>query len=292
MRHPSVLAVACAALASAAASGCSGASAPLIQGAPPGSDAAPPMGEGGSPGAPGPQVFVHVVAVQTPVPDTDGSARETPIDQRLGILGLELLRSMDDPSPLVVFTSKTPVDTGYNAGDDTLVGTAKVASLVAGTYLFARVPVAYTSFVVDGTYHDGAIAVPGQFKDTICLASNTVLDGASRAQGWWSASFLLHGTPEGTATGEGAVVGQPNPGSTIWLDMSQATAAYVFPVNLVVDPHVGHDVTIRFTVNTYEDFHWTDQNQPGYHPGVFDVSYGAFETVTHFGANSATVTME
>src|SRR5208282_1370449 len=92
-------------------------------------------GGGGTSGGSSPQVYVRVVANQTPVPDTDGSSRETPIDQRVGILGLELLRSESDPSPLVVFQSQSPVDTGYNAGDDTLVGTATASALTAGTYL-------------------------------------------------------------------------------------------------------------------------------------------------------------
>jgi hypothetical protein len=232
------------------------------------------------------------VAEQTPVASTDGASRETPIDQRVGVLGLELMKSETDPSPLVVFTSAQAVDTGYNAGDDTLVGTATAASLTAGTYLFARVPVAYVKFTVDGTYHEGSLAIPGQFSDAISLSANTSLDGASRDQGWWSASFLVDGTNEGTSTGSGAAIGQPGQGSGIRLDMTQSVAAYVFPVNVVIDPAVTHDVTLLFTVNTYEDFHWQDENTAGYAPGVFDVSYGVFEPVTQLGANSVTVTME
>jgi hypothetical protein len=250
-------------------------------------------GSGGSGGKPsGAQVFVRIVADQTPVPDTDGAERETPIDQRLGILGLQLLRSESDPSPLVVFQNQTPVDTGYNAGNDTLVGTATASALTAGTYLFARVPVAYTKFTVAGTYHEGSLAVPGQFADTISLSAQTLIDGAQRNQGWFSDSFVVGSTTEGTVTGEGAQIAQPATGSGVVLDMSNAAGAYLFPVNLVIDPAVGHDVTITFTFNTYEDFHWVDQSQPGYEAGTFDVSYGAWEPITQLGANSFTVTME
>jgi|HubBroStandDraft_2_1064218.scaffolds.fasta_scaffold124577_2 hypothetical protein len=251
-------------------------------------------GSGGSGGSKpdGAQVYVRIVADQTPVASTDGSSRETPLDQRVGILGLELLKSENDPSPMVVFQNQTPKDTGYNAGDDTVVGTATASTLMAGTYLFARVPVAYVKFTVAGTYHDGALALAGQFQDTISLSAETLLDGAQRNQGWWSDTFLVDGTPEGTATGEDSGFGQPGASSGIHLDMSSSTGAYVFPVNLVIDPSVGHDVTILFTLNTYEDFHWQDETEPGYAPGVFDVSYGVYEPVTQLGANSVTVTME
>jgi hypothetical protein len=249
-------------------------------------------GSGGSPPGSSAKVFVRIAAVGTPVPSQDGTSRETPMDQRVGILGLELLRSQDDTSPLVVFQDTTPVDTGYNVGNNTLVGTADASSLTAGTYLFARVPVAYVQFSVAGTYHEGSLAIPGQFSDSISLSADTMLDGATRDQGWWTASFLVDGADEGTTSGEGAVIGQPSTSSGITLDMSQPIAAYVFPVRLVIDPEVGHDVTILFTANTYEDFHWQDESEPGYEPGVFDVSYGAFEPVTQLGANSITATIE
>jgi hypothetical protein len=252
---------------------------------------------GGSGGQGGAQassakVYVRIVADQTPVASTDGTSRETPLDQRMGILGLELLRSETDSSPLVVFQNQQPVDTGYNDGDDTLVGTATAGDLAAGTYLFARVPVAYVKFTVAGTYHEGAVALPGQFADTISLSEQTVLLGAQHDQGWWSDSFLVGGVSYGTASGEGADFGQPAVGSGIHLDMTSPMGAYVFPVNLVVDPTASHDVTITFKLNTYEDFHWQDEAQTGYASGVFDVSYGVYEPVTQLGANSVTATMD
>jgi hypothetical protein len=274
-----------ACLVSPALAGCSGAD---------GSMSIPSGGGGGGGGGAhgSPQVSVRIVVDQTPVANTDGTSRETPIDQRMGILGLELLRSETDASPLVVFQNNDPVDTGYNAGDDTLVGTATASELTAGTYLFARVPVAYVKFTVAGTYHSAGLSVPGQFSDTISLSQETLLLGAQRDQGWWSDTFLVGGVAKGTATGEGADFGQPGQGSGIRLDMSNPMGAYVFPVHLVVDPAVAHDVTIQFKLNTYEDFHWQDETQPGYTSGVFDVSYGVFEPVTQLGANSVVATME
>jgi hypothetical protein len=260
-----------------------------------GADTGGPLGSGGpgsGRGGASPKVLVRIAADQTPVASGDGTSRETPLDQRVGILGLELLRSEGDTSPLVVFQNSVPVDTGYNAGDSTLVGTADAASLAAGTYLFARVPVAYVTFTVAGTYHEGSLPIPGQFSDSISLSANTTLDGAVRPQGWWSSSFLVDGADEGTSSGQGAVIGQPSTSSGITLDMSGPVASYVFPVHIVIDPTVGHDVTLLFTANTYEDFHWQDESESGYASGVFDVSYGAFEPVTQLGANSITVTLQ
>jgi hypothetical protein len=263
--------------------GCSGVDSGLVNPGSKMSTGEPPSGS---------KVFVKIAASQAPVASSDGSSRETPSDQRVGVLGLELLRSETDTSPLVVFQNAAPVDTGYNDGNVTLVGTADASSLAAGTYLFARVPVAYVKFSVAGTYHDGSLPIPGQFSDAVSLSADTLLDGATRDRGWWTADFLVDGVSEGASSGEGAAIGQPGATSGIRLDMTGPVAAYVFPVHLVVDPSVDHDVTLLFTANIYQDFHWQDENVAGDAPGVFDVSYGAFEPVTQLGANSITATME
>jgi hypothetical protein len=249
----------------------------------PTADAAPGSDAGGA------VVYVRVESVQTPV--GSGSSQETPTDQRVGILGLTLLRSASDPSPLVVFKEAQPIDTPYNAGSSTLIGTARASSLVGGTYLLARVPVAYVKFTVAGTYHFGVTPVLGDFTDLIALTSGSTLDGATRDRGWWSSSFAVGGRTEGQVGGENAEIAQPGSGSRLGLDLSGPVAAYVFPVSLVIPEAIASDLEIVFTVNTYQDFHWQDQTEAGYEPGVFDVSQGGFEPVTQLGANSFTVTV-
>jgi hypothetical protein len=240
--------------------------------------------------ASGPTVFVRITAVQTPL-GAGGGAEETPTDQRLGLLGLSLMTSKTDPSPVVVFDNTTPVDTPYNAGSSTVIGSAPASSLKAGTYSWVRVPVAYTKFTVAGTYHLGATPVPGQFTDTISLSPGTMLEGAVRDRGWWSSSFAYDGMTEGEVSAENAQIAQPGDTSDINLDLSQPIAAYVFPVQIVIPDSITEDMEILFTVNTWEDFHWTDESEPGYATDVFDVSDGAFEPVTQLGANSFTVTL-
>jgi hypothetical protein len=151
--------------------------------------------------------------------------------------------------------------------------------------------VAYVNFTVAGTYHYDGMAIPGDFTDLIALTAGVTLDGAVRDRGWWSSSFSVAGMTEGSVTGENAEIAQPGSTSGISLDLSGSVAAYVFPIHLTIPPSIEESSEILFTVNTYEDFHWTDENMAGYQTGVFDVSPGVFEPVTQLGGNSFTVTL-
>jgi hypothetical protein len=251
-----------------------------------GTTAKPDGGTGG-----GPLVYVRITAVGTAAGSGgSGASQETPTDQRVGIYGLTLLKDASDPSPLVVINSTTPLDTPYNAGSSTLLGHAPASALPAGNYTLARVPVGYVSFTVAGTYHaSGATAYPGDITDVIALTTGVTLQGAVRDRGWWASSFAVSGNTVGATTGENADIAQPGSMSHIGLDLSGAVAAYLFPVNITIPPSITTDMEVVFTVNTYQDFHWMDESDPGYTAGVFDVSPGSFETVTQLGANSYTV---
>jgi hypothetical protein len=241
--------------------------------------------------APGPRVYVRIKAVQTPY-GTGGGSQETPTDQRVGILGVSLLKAAGDTSPQVVIDRATPIDTPYNGGSSTLIGSIAASALVAGTYAIVRVPIAYVNFTVAGTLHYDGMATGGDFNDLIALTSGTLLDGSARARGWYSTSFSIAGMTYGATTGEDSAIAQPGPSSHIGLDLSGAVAAYVFPLTLVIPPHITEDMEIVFTANTYEDFHWMDETDPGYTTDVFDVSATSYEPVTQLGANSATVTLK
>jgi hypothetical protein len=253
-----------------------------------GADSRAPQGTSDTGG--GPTVYVRINAVQTPE-GNGGVAQETPVDQEVAILGITLLKELSDPSPLVVVQRATPVLTPYNAGSSTLIGSVPASALVAGTYTIVRVPVAYVSFTVAGTLHYDGQTLPGDFSDLIALTSGTTIDGAVRDRAWWSSSFSVAGTTYGTTTGEDSAIAQPGPSSGIGLDLSAPTAAYVFPLTLTIPPAITTDMEIVFTANTYQDFHWEDETDPGYTTGVFDVSAGSYEPVTQLGANSATVTI-
>jgi hypothetical protein len=73
--------------------------------------------------------------------------------------------------------------------------------------------------------------------------------------------------------------------------LSGAVAAYMFPLTLTIPTDITENMEIVFTANTYEDFHWTPEDMPGYSASVFEVSATGYEPVTQLGANSATVTI-
>jgi len=239
----------------------------------------------------GPLVYVRLAATQAPFGTTSpGAPQETPVDQHVGVLGLTL-RTSAGAAPLVLTNNSQPIDAPCNAGSTTLLGTIPASALVAGHYTIARVPVAYVKFTVAGTYHYDSMAIPGDFTDLIALTAGFSFQGAVRDRGWWSSSFAVAGVTEGAVTGENAEIAQPGPSSGISLDLSTATAEYVFPVSLDIPASITTDTDVVFTINTYQDFHWTDQSDPGYAPGVFDVEPGAFEPVTQLGANSFAATI-
>ncbi len=234
-----------------------------------------------------PVVHVRINVVQTPV--GSGPSQETPTDERVGVLGLTLLRDASDPSPLTVLHEASPVETPYNAGSSTLLGSVPASTLAPGTYTVCRLPVSYVKFTVAGTYHVGAMSMPGEFTDIIALTTGASLDGAARDRGWWSSSFAAGGTTVGQTSGEHADIAQPGARSHITLDLHEVVAAFVSPVSITIPPVITQDMELLFTVNTYQDFHWQDETDSGYRPGVFDVSDSSFERVTQLGANSFTV---
>ena len=237
--------------------------------------------------ASGPVVSVRIKAVQTPV--TGGPSQETPLDQRVGILGLTLLKGPNDPSPLAVLTRSSPIDVPYNAGCNTLLGSVPASTLAPGTYTLSRLVVSSVKFTVAGSYHLGAMSVPGEFTDVVALTAGTSLDGATRDRGWWSSSFAANGTTMGQTSGDHAVIARPGASSRIALDLHGPVAAYVSPVDITIPPSIARDMELLFTVDTYQDFHWQDETDSGYRTGVFDVSDSSFEPVTQLGANSFTV---
>jgi hypothetical protein len=222
---------------------------------------------------------------------TPSASQETPTDQRVGILGVTLLKDASDTSPLVAVHRATPIDTPYNAGSSTLIGSAAASDLVAGTYTIVRIPVAYVSFTVAATVHNDGVTLAGDLTDVISLTAGTTIAGAVRDRGWFSSTFTGGGMTFPTTTGEGSAFAQPGDHSGIGLDLSGPVAAYVFPLTLVIPPDITEDMEIVFTANTYEDFHWTDQMDTGYAAGIFDVTATSYEPVTQLGANSATVTI-
>ncbi|MGO8994670.1 MAG: hypothetical protein ACLQVI_15245 [Polyangiaceae bacterium] len=236
---------------------------------------------------------IHVRATQTPVTFTDGYSGETPIDQRFGVRSLTLLRNANDPSPLLVFDNgANVVDTPVNAGSDTIVGYASAGSLPAATFTIAQVVVGYYDFTVAATLHDNSVATQGDYHDVEVLADGVNYHGQSYSKGYYSFTWEIGGTAYGTVTGQDLITPVDLTSGGLTLVASGSAATYVFPVNVTLDPTLPTTTKIVMTVNTYENFRWQDESEPGYLPGVFDTTPTSYEPVESFGANSFTITLQ
>jgi hypothetical protein len=251
--------------------------------------------EGGasSGNADGPAYEIHVRASQSPVTFTDGYAGETPIDQRMGVRKLTLLRNANDPNPLVVFDNgANAVEAGLNDGDDTVCGSAVAKTLPGDAFTIAHVTVGYYKFKVGATMHSNGTAVPGDYSDLEVLTDNTSVDGQTFNQGHYSYTFEVGGTSYGTLTGENLVTPVDNTGGGLSLVTMGKEVDYVFAVNLQPNPNITQKTKVVLNVNTYQNFRWQDQAMSGYTTGVFDTTPSTYEPVMSFGANSFSISVE
>lgn len=255
-------------------------------------DAATAPGDGGVTPS-GPKVHIHLRATGAPVTHADGLSGQTPSDQRIGIRKLTMFTSAGDPSPLVVFDhGANGVEAGLNDKNDTIVASVPAATLKAGQYTVARVAISHVRYQVAATMHAAGQNVPGVFSNLQVLSNGSSVDGATFDKGHYKFSFEVGGSALGGQTGENGPLPQTPSGGGITLDTSGPESAYVFPINVPVDPTVKGDVHIVFELNTHENFRWQDEASPDYQSGVFDVTPTTFEPVKSFGANSFRVFAE
>mgnify|MGYP000892868036 CR=1 FL=1 len=141
-------------------------------------------------------------------------------------------------------------------------------------------------------WHAAGQNVPGVFSNLQVLSNGSSVDGATFDKGHYKFSFEVGGSSLGGQTGESGPLPQAPSGGGITLDTSGPESAYVFPIDIPVDPTVKSDVNIVFELNTHENFRWQDEASPDYQTGVFDVTPTTFEPVKSFGANSFRVFAE
>jgi hypothetical protein len=241
----------------------------------------------------GPSYQAHLRATQSPVSFSDGFSGETPLDQHVGVRSLTLLRSASDPAPLVVFDNGAAVvDAPVNDGSDTVVGSAVAAALPAGTFTVAKVAVGYYDFKVAGTLHANGLTTPGDYHDVEVLSDGVTYAGQTFNKGYYSFTFEVGGTAYGTVTGTDLVTPVDLATGGLTLVAAGNDVTYVFPVMVTLDPGIASDVAIVMTVNTYENFRWQDESQPGYQAGVFDTTPTTYEPVESYGANSFAISVE
>jgi hypothetical protein len=259
-----------------------------------GSGAPPPATTppGTPPAAGGPQVTVRVHGSTAAFANPDGFSGETPTRQIVAIKSLRLLRTPDDPSPVVVFDlGASPKEADLLAPDATEVAKVTIATLPAGVFTRAKVGVSYVRYSVGATLHSDFGPVVGRYDNEQALSDGAILDGMTRKKGYFRYSFAVDTTTYGTLEGDNAPTPVATSAGGISMDMSGPETFYAFPVGIAIDPTVSHDQDALFEVNVDKSFRWQDQDKPGYAAGVFDTTATEFEPVMAFGANSFVLTL-
>lgn len=242
--------------------------------------------------AAGPTLYFHVRTSKAGFTHTDGYAGQTARAAKQGIRSLRLLRSASDPAPLLVFDhGKGFVEAGYVAGDDTVVGQAKVASLTAGDFKIAHVAVTHSRFVVASTMHTLGAAIAGDFDCVQTLSDGVDIDGVTRARGWYRYTFLAGGKSYPTEGTGAPLPTSPATGGFV-LRTEGGASYYEMAVDVRVDPAAKTDLHVVVEVNMSESFRWEDQALAGYAPSVYDTTPTSFEPIRRFGANTYAVKVE
>jgi hypothetical protein len=257
----------------------------------------PPSNDGGvvnpfdAASIPGPKVTIHVETSTAPFAHNDGFSGQTTRMTKQGVRLFRLLRTANDPQPVVVFDHGNGfVEAGYDNGDDTVIGIAPVSKLLPGTYTIAQMVVTHSRFHVYSTMHWGGGSYPGDFDCIQALSDNTTLGGSARSRGWYRYIFTSNGqsTPQ-----EGTNAPLPTQAETggFTLKTNGGESYYELPVNLIVPSGVTSDVTVVLDVNMNDAFRWEDQALLGYTKGVYDTTPLSYEPVRRYGANSYKVSI-
>lgn len=240
----------------------------------------------------GPRLTLALRGSVTPVTHADALSGQTPSRQIVAIKSLWLYTSAADPSPVKVLDlGAKSVETDLVTGVTSEIGTVALRSIPAGTYTLAKVGTAYVRYSVAARMH-GPITVDGRYDNVQALSDGAVIDGSTRAKGWYRYAFSVGAMPYGVVEGEGAPVPQVPATGGIALDSAGSDSFYVFPTLVVIDPTVPNDQRAVCEVNVHESFRWQDQDGPGYAPRVYDTTPTSFEPVMAFGANGFTLQLE
>jgi len=252
------------------------------------------VGTDGGPGdaaVDGPFVHIHFRSTVEPFAHMDGLASQTPRAMSGGMRSYSVLRSMDDPTPALVFDYGDGYqEVGYDGGDDTIVASVPARALTGGTFAVGRVVLTHTRYTVDAVVHTAGMNIPGEIEGVVVLSDRTTIDGVMRDRGYnkW---ILRAGGMEFPQEGTGLFVPEFGSGG-FSVRIEDGETAYYFPANLAVVPDITSDVDMVLEANMHECFRWEDSDMAGYGTGVFDVTPAGYELVRQFGANSFVIIME
>lgn len=241
----------------------------------------------------GPSLHFRVRANTKPFAHTDGLAGQTSTETKQGIRKLRIYRDAGDTTPITVFDhGKGFVEAGYDDGNDTLVGSAKLSTIPPARYTLARITVTHSKYRVNSTLHVGGVGYPGTFDCVQTLSDDVTLDATTHPMSWYRYVFTTAGTSY-PQEGMGAPLPTSPTTGGFTLKSEGNESYYETAIDLTV-PASGltHDLTLVSTVNMDRSFRWEDQTLPGYAPNVYDTTPTDHEPVRRFGANAYVITVE
>lgn len=238
--------------------------------------------------ADGPALTIRVDGAFEDRSPADGLAAQTPTTWIYGLQRLELLRSVDDPHPEVVF-DYAPGFVLVDLLANNEVAHVPIACLPTGTFTYFRIVLTHEEIVVASTLHQVPVLVDYATPLDITYALSDVhLNGHDLKQGDVIVKANIFGTEY--AVPSRWDVPAPSPAPDAWATALNGEWLVTFAIapSLVPSSTVGVDVTygIRFYVTNA--FRWEDQATTGYTTGVWDISLGppaTFEPVKRLGAN-------
>jgi hypothetical protein len=243
-----------------------------------------PGGGGAAPAAG--TISIYVNGDQSDPHFADGLSGQTPTKYEMALARYEILRSADDPEPVLCFDHKDAPAVA-DMSKDNLVGACDVAKTPTAMYTHGRTKVDWLKYTVKGVYHSGKVHMPGKF--TFFRAySKTTYQGQSYEPNHGFVTF------EGGVTSTQPYVYPPPVdagGMHFALDGAGAltvTFPYTKPLPIVEGEKGSY--WARFNWKVFDAFRWQDQPGDGYKSGVWDVWTGGAEQVLMLGVSGYYVT--
>lgn len=198
---------------------------------------------------------------------SDGLAGQTPRDYTIALSRYHVLRSADDPAPVLCF-DHGPKPALTNIAKDNEVGSCRTSSIPTGPYTHGRTKVDWARYTVDGVYHYLGQKLTGSFTFFRAF-SDVVHEGKPFKAG------------QGTITFSGATKVEipvtygplpPMPGVSFKLQGGELSMTFRYTKPLLIEQQDTHAHWARFNWKIADSFRWADAQGYGYAKGVWDVA--------------------
>ncbi|MCB9557126.1 MAG: hypothetical protein H6707_13545 [Deltaproteobacteria bacterium] len=232
-------------------------------------------------GATGPQVVIVVTGDPTAKTISDGLAGQTPRNYRMAFGAFRALKDLNDPAPLELLDYRQ-APREVDLSQRTVVGSASLASLAAGSYTYGEVLLTKAQFEVDATIHFAGQSI-AQSITVVAALSDTTIAGKAWKQGEAQVTVPIIGQPYNFS-----LPALPSTaGGTLIQKNGETWMRFAFGKPLLIDPQQPTGAEAEIIYETYESFRWQDTQQSGHQPNLFDITAGLpplIEPVLNFGA--------